>query len=200
MLVAGRIVDSYNITLQVLFEPVLIKLTISHIAATILHANGTALGIIQIDINLLPLCPGFRNDSGTIQMINMFRAAYSLTGSDTICIVCKCQRYTIHSCSFQPSAVFPGEGISLAIVIAQRVTYFVIGDALTSVRCKFITPIRIAITVNIGFFRVLRCGICSSQRIGILFCDIARLVILIHIGLAEDGIILPQRLALISGC
>ena len=150
MLVAGRIVDSNNITLQVLLKPILLELTNSHIAVTILHANGTALGIIQIDINLLPLCPGFRNDSGTIQMINMFRAAYSLTGSDTIGIVGKCQCYTIYSCSCQASAIFPGEGISLAVVIAQRIADLVIGNVLASVCGQLVAPVGITIAAGPG--------------------------------------------------
>ena len=133
-------------------------------------------------------------------MINMFCVAYRFTGANTLVIVGKCQCYAIYSCRCQASAVFPGEGIAFAVVIAQGIADLVIGDALTSVRCKFITPIRIAITVNIGFFRVLRCGICSSQRIDILFRDIACFVVLIDIGLAKDGIVLPERLALISGC
>ena len=89
-------------------------------------------------------------------MINMFCVAYRFTGTDTIGIVGKCQCYAIYSCSCQASAVFPGEGISLAIIIAQGIADLVIGDALTSVCSQLVAPVGITIAVSIGAFRI--CG------------------------------------------
>ena len=115
-------------------------------------------------------------------------------------IVGKCQCYTIHSCSFQPSAVLPCEGIAFTVVIAQGIADFVIGDILTSVCSQLVAPVGITIAVGIGAFRIGRSNVFSGQRIGILPYDIACFVVLIDIGFSKDGIVLPQQLTLISGC
>ena len=50
----------------------------------------------------------------------------------------------------------PGEGIPSSVVVAERVTYLIISDALSSVACEKISPLGVCITVGIGGYGIRR--------------------------------------------
>ena len=130
----------------------------------------------------------------------MLNSVNIFAGADTFIIIAKGHNIFAHLSGGQAPAVLPCEGIAFTVVIAQGIADLVIGNALTSVCSQLVAPVGITIAVGIGAFRIGRSNVFSGQRIGILFRDIACFVVLIDIGLAEDGIVLPQQLALISGC
>ena len=96
--------------------------------------------------------------------------------------------------------MFPDETPAIAVGIPQRVTNGIVTDRITIVGGQQVAPIGIAITITVGALGIRGCNILPCQRICVFLPDIAGIVILIDIGLAKDGIVLPQRLALISGC
>ena len=57
---------------------------------------------------------------------------------------CKCSK---------PSSVFPCERVGRAVVIAQRIAEAVVSYRYAVIRCQFVFPVCIGITLGVGIFK-----------------------------------------------
>ena len=124
----------------------------------------------------------------------MFYTVGIFAGADALVVVGEGHDIFAHLSSGQAPAVLPGKGVASAVIVAQRITDLVIGNALSAISRKFIAPIGIAITITVGALGIRGCNILPCQRICVFLPDIAGIVILIDIGCIPKRIIFPDQL------
>ena len=124
----------------------------------------------------------------------MLNSVNIFAGADTFIIIAKGHNIFAHLSGGQASAIFRGEGIAFAVVIAQGIADLVIGDALTSVCGQLVAPVAIAIAVHIGALQICRRITLRRQGVCILLGDVTGIVILVDIGFVQERVILTDQL------
>ena len=182
------VIDSNNVTKQILFKEESVEQAFCHAGLPVLHADGCARLVVQVNQGII--APSFADDLRAVECVDVLNGAYFFTCSDAFVVVLKSQRFTAFGGFGKLTTILPFKGIGRAVIILQRVAQRIIFK-----RRRAVIVVQAVAVITVRYSRFER-GRCSSKRILIrtLFGAVARAVVRIKIRFVQVRVILANQL------
>ena len=190
---AGGVVYCNYVALQVMLEPIYLPSTAA--GWQIAHTEHAARGIVKVYGYVAGGFLGYYTAS--FKIVSGYYSIYRLARPYTLVVVGKGHRFAVVGRSDKLSAK-PTERCS--VIIAQRISYTVVGYCIAAKARQQISPSLVGISVGLlSEHSARRCAL-GGEEIFLYGGNISRIVVGIKIGFADKTVVLSYKLTYIVVC